>query len=92
MLHFKQDVIRARKRSDVTRIFLFISSFMYYCTGDLCDVFDGCHNSPCQNNGDCTDADDSASVQYTCTCTSDYAGDECQVLLTAILWILHHLH
>ena len=50
--------------------------------GSDCNELDGCGSTPCQNDGTCKDVeDDSGSLQYTCECTDDYAGMNCEVIM-----------
>ena len=50
-----------------------------YVSGDRCTNFDGCSSSPCMNDGVCEDVNNGDEADYTCTCTKDYVGTDCEV-------------
>ncbi|XP_034460417.1 delta and Notch-like epidermal growth factor-related receptor isoform X1 [Hippoglossus hippoglossus] len=62
------------------------STFFCECedgyTGIFCEEFDACLHRPCHNNGTCTDVRQGGEGRnFTCSCTSGYEGERCQLLV-----------
>jgi surface protein len=47
-------------------------------TGQLCDLFDACQSSPCQNLGVC-ESNTTAAHLFRCTCRSGFTGPRCEI-------------
>ncbi|CAF4553802.1 unnamed protein product [Rotaria sp. Silwood1] len=50
-------------------------------TGTFCGFDNPCYNQICRNNGICSVISNTTSVSFTCTCSSSYTGQYCEILL-----------
>jgi len=57
-----------------------LASGQWHAANLTCSNIDDCSPNPCKNGGACADG----VASYTCTCTSEYTGTDCDTLKTTV--------